>query len=97
MVTARNKLFPSIKSEGYFPRPYNVQASYGKLVVFTSEHSHYSIDKAAQVMGLGTDSIVKVPVDDIGRMKVDELGKKKVIFYRLFFFTNSYCRATYFN
>ncbi|GAA5810980.1 hypothetical protein MFLAVUS_004409 [Mucor flavus] len=75
MVTARNKLFPSIKSEGYFPRPYNVQASYGKLVVFTSEHSHYSIDKAAQVMGLGTDSIVKVPVDDIGRMKVDELER----------------------
>lgn len=42
--------------------------------MFTSVHSHYSIDKSAQVMGLGTDHIVKVPVDDIGRMKVDELG-----------------------
>jgi glutamate decarboxylase len=26
-------------------------------------------------LGLGTNNIVKVPVDDIGRMKVDELEK----------------------
>ncbi|CAO3650076.1 unnamed protein product [Mucor fragilis] len=75
LVTARNKLFPMIKSEGYFPRPMNPAASYGKLTVFTSLHSHYSIDKSAQVMGLGTDNIVKVPVDDIGRMQVDELER----------------------
>lgn len=75
MITARNKLYPSIKSEGYFPRPYNPASSYGKLKVFTSIHSHYSIDKSAQSMGLGTDNIIKVPVDDIGRMKMDELGK----------------------
>jgi glutamate decarboxylase len=74
MVTARNKLFPLIKSEGYFPRPFNPASTYGKLKIFTSVHSHYSIDKGALVMGLGVDNIVKVPVDDIGRMKVDELG-----------------------
>lgn len=79
LVTARNKLFPMIKSEGYFPRPMNPAASYGKLTVFTSLHSHYSIDKSAQVMGLGTDNIVKVPVDDIGRMQVDELGNDGII------------------
>lgn len=75
MVTARNKLYPSIKSNGYFPRPYCPDSTYGKLVVFTSLHSHYSIDKAAQVLGLGTDNIVKVPVDAIGRMDVKALGK----------------------
>lgn len=54
----------------------NPVATYGKLTVFTSLHSHYSIDKSAQVMGLGTDNIVKVPVDEIGRMQVDELGNR---------------------
>lgn len=61
MVTARNKLFPMIKAEGYFPRPYCPSSEYGKLMVFTSQHSHYSIDKSAQVLGLGTNNIVKVP------------------------------------
>ncbi|KAI8367835.1 pyridoxal phosphate-dependent transferase [Choanephora cucurbitarum] len=75
LVTARNKLFPTIKTEGYFPRPMNPSAKYGKLKIFTSLHSHYSIDKAAQVMGLGTDNIIKVPVDDIGRMQIDQLEK----------------------
>jgi glutamate decarboxylase len=54
----------------------NPQANYGKLKVFTSLHSHYSIDKSAQLMGLGTDNIIKVPVDDTGRMQVQELGMK---------------------
>ncbi|KAI9472389.1 MAG: pyridoxal phosphate-dependent transferase [Benjaminiella poitrasii] len=75
MVTARNKLFPMIKTEGYYPRPMNPNARYGQLKVFTSLHSHYSIDKAAQVMGLGTNNIIKVPVDNAGRMKVDELER----------------------
>ena len=65
-----------IKSESYFPKPMNPAATYGKLTVFTSVHSHYSIDKSAQVMGLGTDNIVKVPVDDTGRMQIAELGSK---------------------
>ncbi|CEJ04597.1 hypothetical protein G6F70_007736 [Rhizopus microsporus] len=75
MITARNKLFPSIKTEGYFPRPFHPQSKYGKLKVFTSIHSHYSIDKAVQVLGLGLDNIVKVPVDHEGRMQVDVLEK----------------------
>lgn len=75
MVTARNKMYPSIKTKGYIPRPFNPEAEYGKLKVFTSAHCHYSIDKAALVLGLGTDSIVKVPTDERSRMRVDELGK----------------------
>lgn len=75
MVTARNRMFPSIKKSGYFPRPMNPAAEYGKLKVFTSTHSHYSIDKAAMVLGLGSENIVKVPADAHGRMLVPELGK----------------------
>lgn len=74
MVTARNKLFPSIKKTGYIPRPFNPQADYGRLKVFTSEQCHYSIEKAALVLGLGSDSMVRVPVDDKAQMRVDELG-----------------------
>ncbi|KAL0091758.1 pyridoxal phosphate-dependent transferase [Phycomyces blakesleeanus] len=72
MFTARNKLFPSITKTGYLPRPYP-GAEYGPLKIFTSISSHYSIDKAAQVMGLGTNSIIKVPTDSCGRMRVDRL------------------------
>jgi glutamate decarboxylase len=75
MVTARNTLFPSIKDTGYLPRPFNPSAEYGKLKIFTSQHSHYSIDKAAQVMGLGVDNIVKVPIDQDGKMQIAALGK----------------------
>lgn len=75
MITARNKMFPTIKTKGYFPRPLNPSANYGKLKIFTSTHSHYSIDKAAQALGLGLENVIKVPVDDVGRMRVDELGK----------------------
>lgn len=75
MVTARNTLFPSIKDTGYLPRPFNPSAEYGKLKIFTSRHSHYSIDKAAQIMGLGVDNIEKIPVDDNGKMNIAQLGK----------------------
>lgn len=75
MITARNMMFPTIKRKGYFPRPLNPSANYGKLKIFTSTHSHYSIDKAAQALGLGLENVIKVPVDDVGRMRVDELGK----------------------
>ncbi|KAG2172318.1 hypothetical protein INT43_004860, partial [Umbelopsis isabellina] len=77
MVTARNTLFPSIKDTGYLPRPFNPSAEYGKLKIFTSQHSHYSIDKAAQVMGLGVDNIEKIPVDDNGKMNIAQLGKSQ--------------------
>jgi glutamate/tyrosine decarboxylase-like PLP-dependent enzyme len=56
------------------PRPYNADADYGVLKLFTSSHSHYSIDQAAQVLGLGLDNVVKVPTDDEGRMLISELG-----------------------
>ncbi|CAO3623252.1 unnamed protein product [Cunninghamella blakesleeana] len=75
MITARNKLFPTIKTKGYFPRPYAPQSEYGILKVFTSTDSHYSIDKASQLLGIGLDNIVRVPTDDYGRMDTNELER----------------------
>ncbi|KAI8992262.1 pyridoxal phosphate-dependent transferase [Pilobolus umbonatus] len=75
MITARNTMYPMIKKEGYLPHPFNIKATYGKLKIFTSVHSHYSIVKSVQLMGLGSDNIVKVPVDKSGRMSVRDLER----------------------
>ncbi|EXJ60344.1 glutamate decarboxylase [Cladophialophora yegresii CBS 114405] len=58
IVIARNTLFPETKRLGN-------HAPGRQLVMFTSEHGHYSIEKAAQQCGFGSDSVVPVPVDPI--------------------------------
>lgn len=42
--------------------------------VYTSAHSHSSIDKAAITLGLGHENVVHVPVDDAFRMRTDALA-----------------------
>ncbi|KAF7596416.1 hypothetical protein BBP40_001723 [Aspergillus hancockii] len=66
IVIARNNLFPSTKEDG--------NGDY-KFVLFTSAHGHYSIEKAAQMLGLGSSSVWAVPVDKQGRMIATELEK----------------------
>ncbi|GAB1317602.1 Glutamate decarboxylase 2 [Madurella fahalii] len=62
IVIARNTLYPESKIQG------NNCAS-GSFVLFTSEHGHYSVEKAAITCGLGSAAVWTVPVDDAGRMK----------------------------
>ena len=66
IVVARNHLYPDTKEHGNF-------AAGRKLILFTSAHGHYSIEKAAQVLGFGSSSVWSVPVDQEGRMKPSEL------------------------
>ncbi len=61
MMLARHKAFPDIKTKG-------IGCLTHPLVAFTSEESHYSIVKAANWMGLGTDNVVKVTTDMKGQM-----------------------------
>ncbi|KAJ6785541.1 hypothetical protein PWT90_10478 [Aphanocladium album] len=64
LVIARNALYPDTRdngSEGY------------KFVIFTSEASHYSIEKAAVACGMGATSCVGVATDASGRMCVTAL------------------------
>lgn len=44
------------------------------LVGFTSAQSHYSMEKAFMMTGLGRSQLVQVPCDAWGRMKVDALA-----------------------
>lgn len=43
------------------------------LCILVSEHAHYSVSRAAGIMGLGTDAVVKVATDDQGRMQMAAL------------------------
>ncbi|RDW86319.1 pyridoxal phosphate-dependent decarboxylase family protein [Aspergillus mulundensis] len=66
IVIARNNLYPSTKTDG--------NGDY-RFVLFTSAHGHYSIEKAAQMLGLGSSAVWSVPIDKEGRMIPAELEK----------------------
>lgn len=66
IVIARNTLYPETKTQGLGGK---------RFVLFTSAHGHYSLEKAAQMFGFGSDSIISVPVDEAGRMIPEELSK----------------------
>ncbi|KAG0044035.1 hypothetical protein BGZ83_010732 [Gryganskiella cystojenkinii] len=50
-------------------------STYGKLIAFTSSAGHYSLEKSAVIMGLGTENIVGVPCDSYGAMIPSELER----------------------
>lgn len=67
IVIARNTLFPDTKTHG--------NAAQGrKLVLFTSAHGHYSIEKAAQMLGFGHSAVWSVAADRFGQMIPSELS-----------------------
>jgi glutamate decarboxylase len=59
IVVARNTLYPETKTEGNGNH---------KFTIFTSEHGHYSLEKAANLYGLGSKNVISVPVDIDGRI-----------------------------
>ncbi|KAG1714247.1 Glutamate decarboxylase [Nymphon striatum] len=66
-LVARHKMFPNCKKEGTNSLP--------QLVMFTSRHSHYSINGAGMVMGIGMENVIEVDTDDKGRMMPTALEK----------------------
>jgi len=56
IVVARNTLYPDTKVHGNFSQN-------RKLIIFTSAHGHYSIEKAAQMLGFGSSAVRSVSVD----------------------------------
>jgi L-2,4-diaminobutyrate decarboxylase len=46
-----------------------------KLAVMVSAEAHYCIDRAARVMGLGSDGIIKIPTNERYEMQTDLLEK----------------------
>ncbi|EIW72342.1 hypothetical protein TREMEDRAFT_41668 [Tremella mesenterica DSM 1558] len=67
IIVARNTLFPHTKKRGLVGL---------KPVLFTSAHGHYSLEKAAQIMGFGSDACRSVSCDEDGRMIPSELRRQ---------------------
>jgi len=65
VLSARNTLDPNIKKTGLRQQH--------DLVLFVSDQAHYSYISAANVLGLGVQSITRVKSDHLGRMDAEAL------------------------
>lgn len=65
MLAARHVASESIKSTGMWNGP--------RFAVFTSKQSHFSIHRAAVILGIGLQNVHNIPADERGRMIVPEL------------------------
>lgn len=63
MLAARARAFPNAWTQGYQQR----------LVILAPGNNHYSIERAAGIMGLGTSALRLVPTDKDGRLKPDHI------------------------
>ncbi|XP_065432065.1 cysteine sulfinic acid decarboxylase isoform X2 [Chrysemys picta bellii] len=68
MNVARYQRFPDSKQTGIWALP--------RLAVFTSQECHYSVQKGAAFLGIGTDNIYLVGVDERGKMIPADLEKQ---------------------
>jgi aromatic-L-amino-acid decarboxylase len=68
LAAAREWKVPGVRQHGLAGR-----ADVPRLRVYCSEHAHSSMDKAVVTLGLGFDSLRKIPADEAFRMKPDAL------------------------
>ncbi|KAE8291278.1 Glutamate decarboxylase 1 [Larimichthys crocea] len=68
VMIARYKYFPEVKTKGMSAAP--------RLVLFTSEHSHYSIKKAGAALGFGAENVILLSTDERGRVIPADLEAK---------------------
>ncbi len=66
MMAARNTADRRIKQDGLCGKQ--------KFMAFVGADAHYSMDRAANILGIGTDQLIKVPIDPRGAMLPEELG-----------------------
>lgn len=57
----------------YDIKKHGLPENFRKLRMYTSEISHFSMEKSAHILGLGYESVVKVPVDAQKRMDINAL------------------------
>src|SRR5215216_6526563 len=63
---ARDSVAASIKDRGLRSAP-------GDLVIYASDQCHYSIDKSADLLGLGREGVRKIPTDDRFHISLEKL------------------------
>lgn len=67
MFSARNRVLPESRFEGYDRNQ--------KLTAFINEQAHYSIETAANLLGIGSKNVIKVKADADGRILPEEFEK----------------------
>uniref|UniRef100_A0A7N6ACQ9 Glutamate decarboxylase 1 n=1 Tax=Anabas testudineus TaxID=64144 RepID=A0A7N6ACQ9_ANATE len=70
VMIARYKFFPEVKTKGMAAAP--------RLILFTSELSHYSIKKASAALGFGTENLILLNTDERGRVIPADLEAKVI-------------------
>lgn len=70
MFSARNQIAPESRHKGYDKNL--------KLRAFVNEHAHYSFANAANIIGIGTESLIKIKADENGRM-IPEILEQQLI------------------
>ena len=75
LILARNNFIKNSKNTGLFENK--------PMVIFTSEDAHYSIDKAANITGIGLQNVIKVKCDLYGSQIVEDLEDKIIKTYEL--------------
>ncbi|CAG9860116.1 unnamed protein product [Phyllotreta striolata] len=65
---ARHKFFPEIKTKG--------NSCVGRLVIFSSDQSHYSITKLASFVGIGSDNVYAIKSNRKGKMDAQHLRQE---------------------
>ena len=65
LLCARNKKFPESKEEGLHTR--------SKATILVAKNAHYSLKRAANILGIGHQGLVEVPVNDSGQMCANAL------------------------
>ncbi|AJR08932.1 putative pyridoxal-dependent aspartate 1-decarboxylase [Photobacterium gaetbulicola] len=66
--------FKGVAQEGLFKAMKHY--GYEDLVVLVSERGHYSLKKAADVLGLGRDCLIPIKTDGHNRVRVDDMRAK---------------------
>jgi aromatic-L-amino-acid decarboxylase len=69
LAAARERMVPRVRQEGLAGR-----RDFAGVRVYCSEHAHSSVDKAVILLGLGQESLRKVPSDDAFQMRSDALA-----------------------
>lgn len=77
---ARNQMFPPTKSFGGLAKEGLVAAlensPYKNLAILVSERGHYSLAKAADVLGLGRANVISIKTDATFKIDIDALRAK---------------------
>lgn len=60
---------------GESARRKGLQGRDAPLVLYTSEETHNSVDKAVSILGLGTDHLRRLPCDEAFRLRLDRLAE----------------------